>query len=161
MEELFTGAFKALIQLGGGGWIVAGLFLIGVVYLYRENNRIRDRAEAIGERTVLALERVAASNQTFTTTLSGATKSQEDMARLLVEVARRVEENGARIVSDNAEFGRMLRQLCESDRLDDENFRRLLAAQSGVITHLQQLQIYLAGRGHGSPMLPPPPEGSA
>lgn len=153
-EELFTGAFKALIGLGGGGWIVSGLFLLGIVYLYRENNRIRDRAEAVNERTVLALERVGTSTQTMATTLDGSTRSREELMRLVVELTRRVESDGTR---SNEEMGQILkaqRDAVEAIRANEKDTVRIFAEHKDMLDLLRgnyNELIRISGRGSSFP----------
>lgn len=136
-EELFTGAFKALIGLGGGGWIVSGLFLLGIVYLYRENNRIRDRAEAVNERTVLALERVGTSTQNMAVTLDGSTRSREELMRLVVELTRRVESDALRFNEDLSEIVKSQRDAVEAIRVNEKDAAKIFAEHKEMLEYLR------------------------
>lgn len=142
-EELFAGAFKALVELGGAGWIVSGLFLLGLIFLYKENNRIRDRSEAIGERTVIALERVGAVNQNVATTLDGSTKSREDMARLLAEMARKIDTIEDRQSDGLADTLKSLRDLVEVQRNNERDFARLSAEHKEILDSVRNHHVEL------------------
>ena len=153
MDELFVTAFKTLIQLGGSGWLVAGMFLLGVIYLYRENGKTRDRAEAISERTVIALERVTAVNRDVATTLEGSIRSREELVRLLSEVARRGESDGKRILEELAALAVTLRSVESSTKDVGRCFDRVYEGQGALASLIHGYQVEVA---RVSGLSPPP-----
>ena len=85
MEAVATSGLKALIDTGGPGWIVAALALIAVVLLYRELKLCQAQHLTTTKETLTALASQTQASQATTIALEAVKRSQEDIARLIVE----------------------------------------------------------------------------
>lgn len=85
MDPLSTSLIGKLASLEGAGWLVAAIFLLGVIALYRELQKCQAGRHSDVREIVTTMTTATQAVQAMTLGLDAVKRGQEEMTRLMVE----------------------------------------------------------------------------